>query len=193
MQAGAQRASSAVRHPAEIDEELAAARRDVQRLERYREALQLAQDELTAANADYARQFAPRLQAMLNDGLGHITQGRYTSVSVDPASLAIAVTAPELGTELPVERLSSGTRDLIYLLLRTSIARLLSHGEERLPLLLDDPLAQCDRSRQEQALQYLVELAEDTQVLFFTKDEQIKAAFEGQWGSSALKQIHVLS
>lgn len=181
-----------VRHPAEIEEETSQVKARLQRLGQYGNLLTLAKEELTQATEIFQKQFAPKLEALVSEGLDRITGGRYTEVRVDPTTLAVSVTAPELGHVVSVERLSTGTRELVYLILRVSLARLMSHTGETLPLLLDDPLVQCDRSRQEQALNFLTRLAEETQVFLFTKDEWVKRWFEEQWAKSPRHQLHVL-
>ena len=186
-------AGSDLRSLAEVDEEIAEVRVQVQRLERFRAALELAYAELERASEEFQKEFAPRVEFLLGDGLDRITDGRYTEVRVDPETLAVQLMMPELGAQGPVECLSAGTRSLVHLLLRVSIARLMGHSRERLPLLLDEPLAQLDRDRRQRALRYLVQLAEGTQVLFFTRDEQIRAQFQNEWSEPALHQAHVLA
>jgi DNA repair exonuclease SbcCD ATPase subunit len=182
-----------LRHLAEIDEEIAEVRVEVEALKRFRDAAQLACTELERASQEFQKQFAPRLEFLLGDGLDRVTDGRYSEVTVDPEALTMQVLAPELGTQVPVERLSASTRSLAYLLLRISIARLMGHSRERLPLLLDEPLTEVDEDRRKRALRYLVQLAEGTQILFFTKDERIRAQFEDEWSEPSLHQVLVLN
>ena len=72
------------------------------------------------------------------------------------------------------------------------LARLMSNAGEKLPLLLDDPLVQFDRNRQMQALEYLRQLAEDTQVFLFTKDEETMKWYEGRCSSVTQHKLHSL-
>ena len=171
-------ASAGLRHPAEIEEAIAALRLELRRLEWYRDALNLAHDELAEAKQQYQQQFAPRLERLMSEGMARISDSRYTEVTVDPSTLAVSLKAPELQDLVSVANLSTGTRDLVYLMLRIAIARLLSSSTETLPLLLDDPLVQYDRSRQARALEFLSQLATDTQVFLFSKDEWTREWFE---------------
>jgi uncharacterized protein YhaN len=91
-------------------------------------------------------------------------------VQVNPNSLNVHILAPEKNALIPTEQLSTGTRDLIYLILRMGITQLMSNSGEKLPLLLDDPLVEFDASRQKSALGYLRNLSDQTQILLFTKD-----------------------
>lgn len=173
-----QRTGESLRHPAEIDEEIASVKAEIHRLEQFRDALTLASTELSQANQEFQRQFAPHLETLMREGLSQVTDGRYTQARVDATSLAVSLLAPEREDEIGVERLSTGTRDLVYLMLRMSIARLMSSTAERLPLLLDDPLVQYDRERRERAIAFLLQAAMETQVFFFTKDEEILVQIE---------------
>ena len=78
-------------------------------------------------------------------------------------------------------------------MLRIAIARLLSRSTETLPLMMDDPLVQFDRSRQQRALEYLSQLAADAQVFLFTKDEWTREWFEKNLGASLMHAIHLLA
>jgi DNA repair exonuclease SbcCD ATPase subunit len=192
LQDGIKRMAESLRHPAEIDEEITAVKAEIHDLECFGEALKLASIELSYANEEFQSQFAPKLEGLMREGLSRITDGRYTHAQVDPTSLAVSLVAPELDGIVDVERLSTGTRDLVYLILRMSIARLMSSTGERLPLLLDDPLVQCDRARQERAVDFLVQAARETQVFLFTKDEEVLARIEQVRGDSASCKVHQL-
>jgi DNA repair exonuclease SbcCD ATPase subunit len=181
-----------LRHPAEIDEEIGTTRRKIQQLERLRDALEMARTELEQTAQDFQRQFAPQLELLLREGLSRVTRDRYTDVRIDPGTLAVMLRAPEIGDFVSAQRLSTGTRDIVYLMLRVSIARLMSRSQERLPLLLDDPLVQCDHDRLEQALNFLSRLAEETQILLFTKDEATRTWFEEHCADSQMHRLHVM-
>lgn len=77
------------------------------------------------------------------------------------------------GRRVPVEGLSEGTRDQLYLALRlASLERHLAHAEP-LPLVVDDVLINFDDRRAEATLALLGELAGQTQVLFFTHHRRL--------------------
>jgi uncharacterized protein YhaN len=185
--------TSNLRHPADIDEEIGIEREKIRRLEWFRDALGLAREELAQATQEFQKQFAPKLELLISEGLSRVTDGRYSNVLVDPTSLSVSLTAPELDRLVGVEQLSTGTRDLVYLMLRVAIARLMSRTEEKLPLLLDDPLVQCDRARQKHALEFLAQLAEKTQVFLFTKDDWTRAWFDENLGSHPFHGLHLLT
>ena len=191
QQAAIHEADGALRHLAAIDEDIAAAQAQMQRLERFGAALQLARDEVACAAVEFQKEFAPRLDALLQDGLSRIMPDRYKQATTDPRTLAVTVLAPETGATVPASRLSAGARQLVYLLLRLSIARLMSLSGEGLPILLDEPLASCDRARAELALQHLLQCAEGMQIFLFTKEEWAKTWLEKK--RSELHQVLILN
>jgi uncharacterized protein YhaN len=99
-----------------------------------------------------------------------LTLGRYQRLEValgeqDEPTL-VCVRAD--GKNVRVEGLSDGTRDQLYLALRiASIERYLDHNPP-VPLLLDDAFVHFDDGRSQAALSVLGELAQRTQVIFFT-------------------------
>jgi len=192
LEAEVQQAMVGVRHLAEIDEEIALEQGNVRRLEELRSALELARDELVGAGRDFQQQFTPRLEALVREGLKQVTADRYVEAVVDEANLALTVHAPGLGGLVPPACLGAATRDLAHLLLRAALVRLMGHCGEKLPLLLDEPLAQCDAEHQERALGFLAHVAEEAQVVLFTADERVKARFE-QASKSPRHQLHLLN
>lgn len=72
------------------------------------------------------------------------------------------------GTVVPVEGMSDGTRDQLYLALRLAAVERYVGTAEPLPFVADDLLINFDDGRSGAALRVLGELAGRTQVLFFT-------------------------
>jgi uncharacterized protein YhaN len=70
-------------------------------------------------------------------------------------------------------RLSRGTQQQVYLLLRLGLLELVARSGERLPLLLDDALALSDDDRRAEILRVLEE--EERQVIYFTARESTAA------------------
>ena len=72
-----------------------------------------------------------------------------------------------------VERMSSGTRDQLYLALRLASLEWRLAGHEPMPLILDDILVNADDARSRAALNILGQLAEKTQIILFTHHRRI--------------------
>ncbi len=71
------------------------------------------------------------------------------------------------------ERLSQGTAEQIYLLLRAALARHLTSGKEPCPLLLDDVTVQSDASRTAAILELLHEVSKEQQVIVFAQERGV--------------------
>jgi uncharacterized protein YhaN len=79
------------------------------------------------------------------------------------------------GVECPVDALSEGTRDQLYLALRLAwVASVVAQGT-CLPFIADDLLVQFDDGRAEAAIDLLVQLGATTQVILFTHHAHVAA------------------
>lgn len=162
------------RSVAVIERETEEKREALTRFEEHFSALMKAVEVLDEAYGEMRRNFAPELNRMTAEYFSKITDGRYTDATV---TSEFNVTVRQDGEILPLEQdlLSAGSRDQLDLCLRLALARL-TGGENRLPLMLDDVLAQYDAPRTATALSLIAEYATDTQVLFFTCHDHIRAA-----------------
>lgn len=107
------------------------------------------------------------LEAHMVRDLATATDGRYRRVRVDDKNLDIEVHAPERGDWVPVSALSRGTLDLVYLIARLGLVRLIT-GDRRPPLVFDDPFVTLDDARATRALALLKGMAADFQVIYLT-------------------------
>ena len=104
-----------------------------------------------------------------------VTGGRYRRVRVDDKSLDIDIHAPERGDWVPVNLLSQGTLDLVYLTARLGLVRLVT-GDRRPPLVFDDPFVTLDDDRATRALALLKRVADDFQIIYLTTSDRYDAA-----------------
>jgi DNA repair exonuclease SbcCD ATPase subunit len=107
------------------------------------------------------------LEAHMVRDLAAVTGGRYRRVRVDDKTLDIEVHAPEKDDWVPVTSLSQGTLDLVYLVARLGLVRLVT-GDRRPPLIFDDPFVTLDDRRAARALTLLKGVAVDFQVIYLT-------------------------
>ena len=107
--------------------------------------------------------------------LAEATGGRYRRVRVDDRTLDIEVHAPEKDDWVPVASLSQGTVDLVYLVARLGLVRLVT-GDRRPPLIFDDPFVTLDDARARRALGLLRTVASDFQVIYLTTSDRYDAA-----------------
>jgi DNA repair exonuclease SbcCD ATPase subunit len=178
---------------AEVEEEIQSAEETSAALSFHGEALLLAREQLAEAADEHYRDFLPRLNAIVGDGLSVVTDKKYTEVQIDHADLQVLLPVPDLAMPVSAEVLSRGAQEQVYLLLRLGLAELMSGGGERLPLVLDDPLVNWDASRFKNALELLAERAERTQVLVFTKDRATVDWFKSKYSAKGDHGLHMLS
>jgi catechol 2,3-dioxygenase-like lactoylglutathione lyase family enzyme len=114
------------------------------------------------------------LEAHMVRDLAAVTGGRYRRVRVDDRTLDIEVHAPEKGDWVHVSSLSQGTLDLVYLVARLGLVRLVT-GDRRPPLVFDDPFVTLDDTRAARAVELLKSIATDFQVIYLTTSERYDA------------------
>ncbi len=106
-----------------------------------------------------------------------LTNGRYERLIVDydAADRPVLVAIRDTGTECPVEALSEGARDQLYLALRVAAVQAYAAQAEPLPFIADDLLVHFDDTRATAAIALLAELGKNTQVILFTHHDHIVA------------------
>ena len=133
------------------------------RLEEY-DALTVALDALSAANAALRGRFSPALNRKAGEIFAALTGGRWPRLSLARDFTAQAVRE---GEALPRSwlALSAGTAEQLYLSVRLAVCALTAPG---VPLVLDDALAAFDDARCALALDYLQDAARERQILLFS-------------------------
>lgn len=167
------RQEETMRPVAEAEETYARQAAEVERLRTLGTVLDTASSHLRRASERINRDIAPALRHTVERWLPTLTGGRYQRVAVDPTTLEVTVDTPEAGWR-PAGRLSHGTSEQVYLLLRVALAEHLVTTEEPAPLLLDEPTAQSDDERTVAILRLLVELARERQVVVFTQETLVR-------------------
>jgi len=168
---------------ADAEEELANAGREFERLERLRGTLETAKSFLEAAQEAVHRNIAPVLTSTLEKWLPRITGNLYMRASVDPETLAVKV-RPHNGQFRDAAKLSYGTSEQIYLLLRIAMTdHLTKASNEKCPLLLDDITAHCDAVRTTAILELLHEISTERQVILFSQEQGVV-----EWAKRSLRE-----
>ena len=126
------------------------------------EAVHEAMQTLSRMSAEIHETFGDKLNQYASEYLAQITEGKYTAVIVDEA-FNITLNTPD--RIVPLDQLSRGTIEQVYLSVRLSAAKLL-WDRKPMPIMLDDVFAFYDEIRLASALTLLKSL--DCQVLLFT-------------------------
>ena len=95
------------------------------------------------------------------------------------------------GVRLTVEKMSSGTRDQLYLALRLATLEWRLATCEPMPFIVDDILINFDDERSRATLSVLGELSKKNQVILFTHHRQIVEEANRMKGKGVI-QIHEL-
>jgi DNA repair exonuclease SbcCD ATPase subunit len=127
-------------------------------------AIDLALETMLNLSSSIRDSFGLYLNRAASDLIKGITGGIYTSMSVDENLNVFLNTKTKL---VPLEQVSSGTMDQVYLALRLAAATLIQEGTERMPLIFDDSFVLYDDDRLRTALKWLVNAYSD-QIIIFT-------------------------
>jgi uncharacterized protein YhaN len=133
---------------------------------------------LNMIRTTYERQRQPETLQEASGYLDRLTQGRYRRVWTPLGEHALKVDDAE-GNPLPVEVLSRGTREQLFLSLRLALASSYTRRGATLPLILDDVLVNFDADRAKAAAAVLRDFAAaGHQLLVFTCHEHILKLFK---------------
>lgn len=127
-------------------------------------AIDLALETMTKLSATIRDSFGLYLNKTASELISGITGGIYDSMSVDESLNVFMNTRTRL---LPVEQVSSGTMDQIYLALRLAAAKLIQPEGDYMPLIFDDSFVLYDEDRLHTALKWLKK-AYPGQIIIFT-------------------------
>ena len=150
--------------PLALEHQLRAVNARIQQLNRYYDALELAQKTLTDASDQLQRRFAPRITEQARQLFSTLTDGRYDRLQLQQ-DLTVNAAAESDTTVRSVQWRSEGTVDQLYLALRLAVAKELT---PEAPLVLDDVLVRFDDQRHAAAMKLLQEEAQQRQILLFT-------------------------
>ncbi|MDY5483138.1 MAG: AAA family ATPase [Clostridium sp.] len=137
---------------------------DNERIRQDIDAIDLAQETMQELSMSIRDSFGLYLNKTASELINGITGGRYSSISIDENLKAFLNTKRKL---IPLEQVSSGTADQIYLALRLAAAKFIQSNEDRLPLIFDDSFALYDDERLMTALKWLPG-AYQGQIIIFT-------------------------
>jgi uncharacterized protein YhaN len=133
---------------------------------------------LEVIRTTYEQQRQPETLQEASGYLDRLTQGRYHRVWTPLGEHALRVDDAE-GHSLPVEVLSRGTREQLFLSLRLALASSYARRGAPLPLILDDVLVNFDAERAKAAAAVLRDFAAaGHQLLIFTCHEHIMKLFK---------------
>ena len=159
--------SSSIENTETDQKRLEALQEKISSQKEYCDCLDIAMSVLADSFVEVRRSFGSVLENKASDIFKGITGGKYQSMSISK-SFEISVEKADTFGSKEIDYLSSGTADQAYLSLRLAICELIAQTDDRLPVLLDDALAQYDDSRTKTALNFLNEYSKNGQIIMFT-------------------------
>ena len=132
-------------------------------------AIELAAKVFSKVSEERKNNFAPQVNAKVNQFIDVLSSGKYKDVRVSDSYL---MRLGGNGQTMEAEYVSRGTYEQIYFALRLALGELIGDGTE--PLFLDDFLTSYDDIRAKNAMKLLKELSEKRQIFLFTCHSRIK-------------------
>ena len=160
-------------------------------LKREYDAIALASSVLSDANTKLQSRFSPALGEKSANIFTKLTHGKYNKVLLDRK---MTPSAQETGDMLSheVTLLSQGAADQLYLAVRLAICNAVLPSEKSVPIFLDDALVTFDDDRMAAALDYLVDLSRERQILLFTCQKRelnyLRAHHAGNYHAVSLRK-----
>jgi uncharacterized protein YhaN len=181
--------STAAETAEEMEHELAGIRR---LSERYA-LLKLASKMLQQAIEQYREDHQDPILKIAARYFKDLTVGSFVDLrtDVDDKGEPILIGVRPDTARLTVEKMSSGTRDQVFLALRLATLEWRLNTSEPMPFIVDDILINFDDDRSRATLEVLAELSMKNQVILFTHHQQIVEAATHINGKGTI-QIHTL-
>lgn len=170
---------TALGDPARREGQRASLSRELARRQEEYDALTEALAALKAADSQLQERFSPAINQRTGAYLARLTEGKYDQASLTRQFQAMARESgnPALRQDLT---LSGGAAQQLYLAARLAMCELALPADQPCPILLDDALDAFDDTRAQAALDCLLELAEQRQVILFTCHSREKKMLNGQ-------------
>lgn len=147
-----------------IEEEIDTAKKEKEKIKLLENSINIAKEALELAYEKAKQNITPKFSEKLLECIGEISTNKYQNVNFsDENGLRIEL---KNGNYVPVENLSIGTIDQMYLALRiNAISEII---EEKLPIILDESFVYYDDERLSNILKYINKEYKENQILIFT-------------------------
>ena len=158
----------------QINQEIEKANKERSEIVSLENSIKIAKEALEAAYEKAKQNITPEFTAKLKECISKISTNKYQNVNFsDENGLRIEI---QNGDYVPVESLSIGTIDQMYLALRiNSISEIV---EEKLPIILDEAFAYYDDNRIKNILKYINTEYAENQIIIFTCSNREEKALE---------------
>ena len=134
---------------------------------------------LSAAKDRFEQTHQPEVIRLASGYFSRITGGKYRQVFAPHGEQTVEV-VDDRERRVPVESLSRGTSEQLYLAIRFGYIANQDENRDPLPLLMDDVMVNFDPTRAGQAAGGILEMAKTHQVMFFTCHPGVVEVFQNQ-------------
>lgn len=149
-------------------EEVKKAKREA---ERFKKAVEKAFIEIDTISKDLHKNWSKALNSGTSQRLARFGEPRIVTFS-DQLELTVEIPNTKVLKDNELLAFSAGARDQLYLAVRLALVEYLSPKGDPLPVILDEPFAQCDDERFNRGMHLLLDEAKNRQVLLFSCHEQ---------------------
>lgn len=179
---------------AELQEQVESEAAKLRRLAHRYAQVKVAERVLRRAIDRYREEHQSPVVSLASEYFRRLTLGSFVGLRADSddSGQPVLVGVRPGGQRLGVARMSSGSRDQLFLALRLATLAWRAESGEPMPLVLDDILINFDDRRSRATLELLGELAETTQVILFTHHHRIVEEARAALGAGEVV-IHPLS
>lgn len=161
---------------AKLDEEYTKLEEQYENLNNQKEAIELAKQELEKAYNQIKQKLTPKFTNGLSEIMKNISQGKYTNIRFNEEDGIIVEI--ESGKYIPIEYLSIGTIDQLYLSLRLGSSK--NMAKEDLPIILDETFAYFDNERLTNILEFLHNEYKNRQIIILSCTNREKEILENK-------------
>ncbi len=157
----------------EVEEKLTSLKKQRLELANLNKIYEIVKEEIEHSYEDIKDNITPDFIEELKNILKKVTNNKYNNIYLEHNNNNQIMIETENGKYVEVEKLSTGTIDLIYLALRISASNEIT--KEKMPILLDESFAYYDEPRLKEILKYLNDNY-DNQIFILTCSNREKDA-----------------
>ena len=154
---------------ADLEEKIYLEKENLNNLENKTKIFNITKELIENSYLEMKNNVTPKFNNNLSKNIEKLSNGKYKKIILND----IISVELENGNYIPIDRLSTGTIEQIYLALRLSVID--EFSSEKLPIMLDETFAYYDNERLEEALKFLSQV--DNQIIIFSCTDREKEIF----------------
>ena len=154
---------------ADLEEKIYFEKENLNKLENKSKIFEMTKELINDAYLEMKNNITPKFNKNLSKNIEKISNGKYKKIVLND-DIFVEL---ENGNNIPMDLLSTGTIEQIYLALRLSVIDEIS--SEKLPIMLDETFAYYDNERLEETLKFLAQI--DNQIIIFSCTDREKDIF----------------